>query len=146
MKKESLIAVFLGLTFGLIFSMILIQSHKKPPKKTKELNINTSLKSPTIATAKNIKNEVPTLTITSPQDNLITYQNRIEIKGEAPKSSLIIIQNVNNEKIFENKNTKFTVELPLNYGANQLTIFAYPKNIQTALFKKLTIYYLENKL
>lgn len=146
MKKESLIAVVLGLTFGLIFSIILIQSNKKPPKETKEININSSLKSPTIIPVKDNKTEVPTLTITSPQDNLITSQNRIEIKGEAPKNSLIIIQNVNNEKIFENKNKKFTVEIPLNYGANQLTIFAYPKNIQTALFKKLTIYYLENKL
>lgn len=143
MKKESLIAIGLGLLFGFFFSAVILQTGKKPPKGTVIKNLNQ----PTTFTSPHKTNlSLVTLNINLPQDNLITNSPKIKIQGEAPKNSLIIVQTVNDEKIFENKKTKFELDLSLNYGANQISIFAYPKNIQTPLFKKLTIYYLENKL
>lgn len=143
MKKESLIAVVFGVFFGLVFSFIVLQSKNKPQKEIKIKNLTSPT---TVVTPKTTKPETNTLIVNYPQDNLITDKKEIQIQGEAPKNSLIIVQMVNNEKIFENKNTKFTLDLSLNYGSNQIVVFAYPKNIQTPLFKKLTIYYLENKL
>lgn len=143
MKKESLIAIALGLLFGFFFSVMILQSGKKPPKgiEIKNLSVPTTFPSPY-----KTKPSTATLNLNSPQDNFLTNSSKIKIQGEAPKNSLIIIQTVNDEKIFENKKTKFELDLSLNYGANQISIFAYPKNTQTPLFKKLTIYYLENKL
>mgnify|MGYP005847546297 FL=1 len=144
MKKESLIAVVLGLSFGLLTSIVFLSSSNKNPKKGTEIK---NLTQPTILiTPKQIKPQTTTFVVNYPQDNLITNQKDIQIQAVAPKDSLILVQMANNEKILKNKNTKFTVNLSLNYGANQITIFVYPKNIQLPLFKKLTIYYLENKL
>ena len=144
MKKESLIAVVLGLSFGLLTSIVFLSSSNKNPKKGTEIK---NLTQPTILiTPKQIKPQTTTFVVNYPQDNLTTNQKDIQIQAVAPKDSLILVQMANNEKILKNKNTKFTVNLSLNYGANQITIFVYPKNIQLPLFKKLTIYYLENKL
>ena len=144
MKKESLIAVVLGLSFGLLTSIVFLSSSNKNPQKGTEIK---NLTKPTILiTPKPIKPQTTTFVVNYPQDNLITNQKDIQIQAVAPKDSLILVQMANNEKILKNKNTKFTVNLSLNYGANQITIFVYPKNIQLPLFKKLTIYYLENKL
>lgn len=144
MKKESLIAIVLGLSLGLLTSIIfLLSTNKKLPKEEEIKNLTK----PTILTTpKAIKQPTASLVVNYPQDNLITNQKDIQIQGEAPKDSLILVQMVNKEKILKNKTQKFSVDLSLNYGVNQITIFAYPKNIQTPLFKKLTIYYLENKL
>lgn len=144
MKKESLTAIILGLFLGLITSMAFLLSNKKEPlerTQIKDLTKPTILTNPTT-----IKPQTTTLVVNYPQDNLITNQKDIQIQAEAPKDSLILVQMANKEKILKNERSKFTVDLSLNYGANQITIFAYPKNIQTPLFKKLTIYYLENKL
>lgn len=144
MKKESLIAIVLGLSLGLITSMVfLLSNNNAPPKK---IEIKNLTKPTILITPKAIKPQTTTLVFNYPQDNFITNQKDIQIQAEAPVDSLILVQMVNNEKILKNKKAKFTVDLSLNYGANQIMIFAYPKNIQTPLFKKLTIYYLENKL
>ena len=144
MKKESLIAIVLGLSLGLLTSVIfLLSTNKKLPKEEEIKNLTK----PTILTnPKAIKQPTVSLVVNYPQDNLITNQKDIQIQGEAPKDSLILVQMASKEKILKNKTKKFSVDLSLNYGVNQITIFAYPKNIQTPLFKKLTIYYLENKL
>ena len=144
MKKESLIALILGLSFGLLTSIFFLSLTNKHQKKETEIK---NLTKPTILiTPKPTKPQTTTFVVNYPQNNLITNQKDIKIQGVAPKDSLILVQMANNEKVLKNKNTKFTVNLSLNYGANQITIFVYPKNIQLPLFKKLTIYYLENKL
>lgn len=147
MKKESLIAVIFGLLFGGLFYLALINTNflKTGPKNlNKELaNKNIQL-SP--SPVKKIENTIQTLTIDQPKNHLVVDNNIITIKGKAPKKSLIIIQSASSEKIFENQKENFEVEFPLSYGANQIVIFSYPKGVQTPLFKKLTIYYLENKL
>lgn len=147
MKKESLVAVIFGLLFGSLFYLILISTNffKTGPKNlNKELaNKNIQL-SP--SPVKKIENVTQTLIIDQPKNQLVVNKNLITIKGKAPKKSLIIIQSPSSEKVFENQKESFEVDFPLSYGANQIVIFSYLKGVQIPLLKKLTIYYLENKL
>jgi len=142
MKKETIAAIIFGIIFGVISSLIFLQSYKKQPQPVKLL---PSLEAP--LTKKNTPEIISqNLEILSPENNSLFYQKEITIKGKAPKKSLIIIQSPIKDIVFENNNETFSVTFPLAYGANQINIYAYPKNIQTPLFKNLIIYYLENKL
>jgi hypothetical protein len=142
MKKETIIAIIFGIFFGIVFSIFFLQSSKKQSPSTKLLpNLET-------ITPKKRVVGIPSqnLEIIAPEDNSIFNQNKITIKGKAPKKSLIIIQSPIKDVVFENENEAFSFDFPLAYGTNQISIFSYPKNIQTPLFKNLTVYYLENKL
>ncbi len=147
MKKESLVAVIFGLLFGGLFYLVLTNANFF---KSEQKNFNKELAQKNIqlspSPVKKIENTIQTLIIDQPKNQLVVNKNLITIKGKAPKKSLVIIQSPSSEKIFENQKESFEVEFPLSYGANQIVIFSYLKGVQTPLLKKLTIYYLENKL
>jgi len=142
MKKETIIAIIFGVFFGAIFSFFFIDSSKKQFQSPKLLSNLITI------TPKNKVTEIVSqnLEIITPENNSISNQKQIVIKGKAPKKSLMIIQSPIKDITFENENESFTIDFPLAYGANQISIFSYPKNSPTPLFKNLIIYYLENKL
>jgi len=142
MKKETIIAIGLGVLLGVFTSFFFLSSERKQKPPTKIIPFYSPVPSKKTTTPIVIQN----LEIDSPQNNALFEEDKIIIKGHAPKKSLIIIQSPIKELVFENKEEKFEKEFPLAYGANQINIYAYPKNIKTPLFKSLTVYYLKNKL
>ena len=144
MKKESLIAIILGLFFGFVFAVfiVIILSQNKLEKRkilVSEKNVAT------LSPAKKI--DFTPLTIDKPNNNIIVNKDQISIEGSVDKDSLIIIQSPIKDLVLQNKEKKFTVDFPLALGENVIKIVVYPKhsNIKTQE-KTLFIYYLPNEI
>ncbi|GAB4218959.1 MAG: hypothetical protein Fur009_2670 [Candidatus Microgenomates bacterium] len=142
MKKEALIAIVLGLIFGSIFGVFLIN-------KNKEFNLekNKALVPTSIITQKNQRqnaiNYLP-LEIKEPNDYFITSENNIDIVGKASNQSLIVIQSPIKDIIYKNEKEDFKINIPLALGENVIKIVDYPKDKTfDSQEKTLRVYYLK---
>lgn len=142
MKKETIIAVFLGVLLGLSFAVILIfnlrQSEPKKAGQIGQSNITPSPKTKTL--------EVRPLEVLSPTDTSIINKNSVIIKGKASKDSLIVIQSPIKDEVFKNEKEDFSVTFPLALGENVITIASYPKKAQAnPQIKTLRVYFLDEQ-
>lgn len=144
MKKETFIAIFLGVLFGGVLGFILIY-------KNKEIQIN---KNKTIApTEKVIKNSkkievnFQALKISEPNDFSITDKNSIFLKGKVTKNSLIVIQSPIKDIVYRNEKEDFQIDFPLALGENVIKIVVYPEDKQLNIQEKdLRVYYLKEEI
>jgi len=141
MKKETLIAIFLGIIFGFAFAFIILGNIYNNQLEEKENSFLIQKKETFISPVKTVL--LKSLTINKPKDFLIVDSDKITIEGEVEKDSLIIIQSPLKDLIFQNKDEKFKINFPLALGENLIKIVAYPKNknLKTQE-KKILIYYL----
>lgn len=151
MKKETIIALILGVFFGGVLAFFFVF-------KSDELNLkNNKVIAPTIVINKNqnqlkesIKenvNNIISLEITEPNNNTIVDTDKIKIKGKATKNSLIVIQSPINDIVFKNEKEDFSIDFPLALGENILKIVVYPTDKQArSQEKELRIYYLKEEL
>lgn len=144
MKKETTIAVILGVAFGTLLGLYLIT-------KNKEMQLS---KNKVIAPT-GIENKAPSpgqinfqlLEISAPQDGEILETNSVTIKGKITKNSLIVIQSPIKESVFNNNKEDFSINFPLALGENVIKIVAYPKDRQLSVQEKsLRVYYLKETL
>lgn len=141
MKKETIIAIFLGIMFGIIVAMVMISKNKeKEMEKSKPITTNiTSSPIITLPVAK-----FQNFEIIEPKDGLIFNKKNIVIKGKAVAGSLIVIQSPIKEVVLKNIKEDFTVDFPLALGDNVIRVSVYPKDTQIrAQEKELHIYYLD---
>lgn len=145
MKKETFIAVFLGIFFGGFLGFFLIN-------KNKEININKNkaLAPTSIINQKTTKsdlvNYIP-LDIKEPSDYFITDKDNIDIIGKATKDSLIVIQSPVKDIVYKNTKENFKINIPLALGENVVKIVDYPKDkTLDSQEKTLRIYYLKIEL
>ncbi len=146
MIKEKIIAIILGVVFG-ITTAVFIVSFSNKREIDKRTNNSVLNKAKVVDKVKNSKTSSPGyLEITSPHDNFVTKSDNIEIKGKAPKNSLIIIQSPIKDLIFKNnQEEKFSKNFPLALGENVISIVIYNKDIQTSsLERDIKIYYLKD--
>lgn len=143
MKKETLVAIILGLGLGTGVAFFLVfktQEKKIENTKTISNNITNITKTPTDKNQSDFK----PLEIIEPENNQITDKKNITIKGRAVKGSLIVIQSPIKELIIENKEEAFTADFPLALGENTILILAYNNKVQIEpQTKELKVYYLE---
>ena len=141
MKKETLLAIFLGIIFGIFFSFIIVSNIYQTQLEEKNNSSLIQKKEPSISPVK--ISLLKSLTIKKPKDFLIVNSEKITIEGEVEKNSLIIIQSPIKDLIFQNTDEKFKIDFPLVLGENPIKIVAYPKNknLKTQE-RKLLIYYL----
>lgn len=137
MKRETIIAVMLGVAMGAIIAFILILNVRE--KAIKEKKIISLKPSPTVAV---VKNDTQTLVISSPANEASSDKNSIKIKGKAAKNSLIIIQSALTEKFLKLEKNDFETDFSLSLGQNSIKITAY--HDKTIEEKMLQIYYVEN--
>lgn len=144
MKKETYVAILLGIGLGIFAAIIMVV-------KTRENKIQKNLPVPT-----NTAKETPiapintadfqTFEISEPQNNAIVNKNSVSIKGKAPKDSLILIQSPIKDISIKNENEQFFVDMPLVFGENIIRIAVYAKNSQSnSREKELKIYYLDEQ-
>lgn len=142
MKKETIIAIFLGIFFGGLFGFFLITKNKEEEIKKNKTIVPTEIQAKKVV---NQKINFQPLEITDPNDSSITDQNTIIIRGKATKNSLIIVQSPIKDIVYKNKNENFSIEMPLALGENVIKIVSYPEdkdfNIQE---KTLYIYLIKN--
>ncbi len=140
MKKETIIAIILGVIIGggVAFSLI-TKTKEKQIEETKTVS-NVNQNKPTISI---INNNLQTLEITKPPATFISEKKTITIKGKASKNALIVIQSPIKQIVFKNKNKDFSVDFPLVLGENIIKVTVYPKNPQLRIQQKeLKVYYL----
>ena len=143
MKKETVVAIFLGLLFGGILAFVI-------SFKNKEIQLT---KSKIIAPPKeknvspNLSGTVQPLELTEPADKAIFESSIIRLKGTAAKDSLIVIQSPIKDLIVSNKQEKFDLEFPLALGENSIKIVVYPKEKQfRPQEKSIKVYFIDSEL
>jgi len=144
MKKESLIAIFLGLIFGLFGAILIINTFSHSDSE-KGKNLISEKKEITLSPVKTI--DLEPLIINNPKNNIVVNTDQISIEGSADKNSLIVIQSPAKDTVFQNKDKKFKVDFPLVLGENVIKIVVYSKNINLKNQEKtLFVYYLPNEI
>lgn len=143
MKKETLVAIFLGLLFGGIVAVFI-------SLKSKEIELSTNK---VIAPPKenvslpNLTGIEQSLELSEPADNAIFNKDIIRFKGTAAKDSLIIIQSPIKDLVVKNTSEKFDLEFPLALGENSIKIVVYPKEKQFKPQEKfIKVYFIDSVL
>lgn len=144
MKKETVIAIVFGLILGISTAVYVslknidfkLSKNKVVSPKNTEVLVTTASKKP-----------LESLEIKEPADGAIVEKNRINIKGIAPKDSLIVVQSPIFEEVLKNSRDEFNVEVPLALGENVINIVVYPKDpLIRSKDKLLKIYFIDSEL
>lgn len=136
MKKETITAIILGVSFGIIIALLLTFAAKEKVIKQKKIiapKITPTLPPP--------QPKIQILEILQPTNGSVVNKNSLVIKGKAEKNSLIIIQSPTSEKVIKIADNNFSSEFPLSLGENLIKITSYKdKNIDE---RALKVYYLK---
>lgn len=144
MKKETIIAIILGLLFGGVVAIFISLKSKDI-----ELSKNKVIAPPkeNIVSPNLTSTEMQPLDLTEPANNAIFDKDIIRFKGTAVKDSLIIIQSPMKDVTVKNINGKFDIEFPLALGENSIKMVIYPKEKQfRPQEKSIKIYYIDSEL
>lgn len=141
MKKETSIAIVMGIGFGLIFSFLVIINTQKNQSVSQK--IATQKTRPVTTEQQTV--ELP-ISISAPNDGAIIADPSVTIKGKTDKNSFIIIQTQSKDLSFTTKSEDFEQSVPLTLGENVIHISAYPKGSNGKVQEKeLHVYYLNTK-
>ncbi len=141
MKKESIIAVVLGIIMGLVVAYSLvsyIRRRQAPAVKTP----------PTIEPKpKQIQTDTPSsITLLSPRDGTIVGTDVVTIKGEGKKGNLLFIQSPLAQQVLELTKDEFEVPFELAIGENVIHISMYSNDAtQRAVERTIRVYYLDEQ-
>jgi len=144
MKKETIVAIFLGLLFGGVVAVFISLKSKDI-----ELSTNKVIAPPkeNVLSPNLTGTEIQTLELSEPADNAIFDKSIIRIKGTAVKDSLIVIQSPIKDMVFKNTQGKFDKEFPLALGENSIKIVVYPKEKQFKPQEKfIKVYFIDSEL
>lgn len=117
MKKEVFLAIFVGLSFGLLITYGVYQArlslNNPEPKPSVELN----------ATPTPIGENIGKLAIFSPDDETVQKETSLSVTGSTLPSNYVIIF-VNEEEIITtaDESGNFSVEVTLEEGSNVITV------------------------
>lgn len=142
MKKETIIAVVLGIGLGILVAVgIVIKNRQFEIQKMKAISLTQITPTPF---SRNISTE--TLEITEPQTGAIITTNSVSIKGKVSKGSLIVIQSQLKTQVIKDAPEELSVTFPLALGENSIDIVTYPKDTQLSVKEKqLQVYYLDEQ-
>ena len=144
MKKETIIAIFLGLLFGGVVAVFISLKSKDIELSTNKVIAPSKEK---ILSPNLTGTEIQTLELSEPANNAIFEKDIIRFKGIAAKNSLIIIQSPIKDLVVKNIQGKFNLEFPLALGENSIKIVVYPKEKQFKPQEKfIKVYYIDSEL
>lgn len=143
MKKETVIAIMLGIVFGVIVAVVMVVKTKDQQiDKVKPMNTALHI-TPTISVN---NTQFQPLQITSPETGVIVDKNAVTITTKASKDALIVIQSPIKTMIMKVTSETFSADFPLAFGENVITVSEYQKDTQAvAQEKELKIYYLDEQ-
>ncbi len=143
MKKETVIAIGLGILLGIGVALFLVaRSKQEEINKTKPITTHSNI-TPTVAIT-NV--QIQGLEVDQPEDGSIVTKDTVTIKGKASKNSLIVIQTPIKDITLQVDKEQFSSELSLALGENVIRITVYPKDQSLRTQEKeLRIYYLDEK-
>lgn len=134
MKKETIIAIFLGVGTGIFIAILIIVNTRKNNSFKLETFQPATITPQITFTPK--KNEP--LLISSPKDASSTSADKVIITGKAPKNSILIFQSSGSEVVLKTTSSDFNTIFPLELGENTIKVTQYSeKTTDTRIF---TIY------
>lgn len=121
MRKEVLLAISIGFLLGLIITFGIYTANRALKEKTqgeKKPTILTSSPTPTAQVSK--------LEILEPENNLVVYENEIDLRGEVDSEAIIsILAEDDQQVIFQTeKEGTFSAKIKLISGANEIKIIS----------------------
>ncbi len=124
MKKETIIAIILGVMMGAVVAIVLVLQTKKD-EKPKVIPIAPNARV-TPVTAKGSSSSNATFEVSEPTNEKLTEEKTITIKGKAEKESLIVVQSAAGFDSIKNDKEDFTIEdFPLTQGENTINVSVY---------------------
>lgn len=143
MKKETFIAVFLGIFLGVAVAGFMLVKNRQTQMQQAHPIAPTLKITPTII----VKNtQFQPLEISQPDNMSITAEKTITIKGKGKKDALIVIQSPLKQVAFMNTKEDFSYDFPLAFGENAIHISLYPKDNQDPIQEKdLKIFQLDEQ-
>jgi hypothetical protein len=143
MKKETVIAITLGILLGVIVAVVLVLKTRQAQIQNSNPITTTLGVSPTPIIS---SYTVDVLEITSPEDGTIVNKNSVTITGKVAKDSVVIIESPVKQVVIKNSPETLNVDFPLAFGENVIKITAYPKDSHvSAKEKDLQVYYLDEQ-
>jgi hypothetical protein len=144
MKKETLVAIVLGIAAGIGVAVIMLGKARESQMLSSK-SISTSIQ--TSPTVKVNNQKFQPLEISEPDNNIIVAEKTIDIKGKAAPGSLMVVQSVMKTIVEKNDTEDFTIKaFPVSLGENTIRVTMYPKDTQIPpQEKELKIYFLDEQ-
>ena len=125
MKKEILIAILIGFILGLVITFGIWTANKSLQENTQTQNDEVNDSKP-IVTEPVDEDEKISLIISSPENNSLTNQAKIEIIGRTTALATVVILYEEGEEIIQaDEKGEFNQEITLVGGANEIKITAF---------------------
>ena len=142
MRKEVLIAIIIGFGLGLVITFGIWTANKALSERaTDEMPVEE-----VVEEVEPSPLPIMELIIISPEDNLLSDEEIIEISGQTAPLAVIAVTYPEGEKLFEaDEDGNFSTEISLIGGDNQIVISAYNKEGDEAT-KTLTVVYSTAKI
>ncbi len=128
MNRETLIAIFLGFTGGILVAFLLVTVPKKLPKFSKE--------TPSPSPKQEQSNEQPeikvALELTNPENGIVVAGTEIEVSGTTKANTQVVLSGPGEDAVItSDRDGKFSGNLSIYEGENLLSATAYPENEDT---------------
>jgi hypothetical protein len=142
MNKESVIAIVLGLVFGILvaggFLLFTNKSQTVTSKQTTQIASSSAKLEPTQVFP--TITVMSSLTIQNPTSGSVTEEKMIRVTGTTSKRALVVLQTPIQTLSKKIDDEVFSFEVSLAYGENSLSLFAYPEGTSIPIQKSLYIY------
>lgn len=133
MKKETGIAIFLGILFGIVVATALIAKTRQDQMQNAKPITSVLSITPSV----NLKTtDYQPLSISQPESGIIVDTKSVTIKGKVGKNSLIVVQSPVKNMVVVSKGEDFSIDFPLALGENMIHISAYAKDSSSTIQEK----------
>ena len=125
MKKEILIAIIIGFILGLVITFGIWTANKSLQENTKTQTTEVNESQPIVTETSTEKGQI-SLVISSPENNALVNQEKIEIVGQTAAQATVTILYEEGEEVFQaDEKGEFSQEINLVGGANEIKITAF---------------------
>ncbi len=133
MKKEVILAIIIGLIFGLVITFGIYQAnHYAKPKNNSEQNNVTPTPTPT--------QENSLILLDYPSDGDIFQDSSATISGSVKSGVILTLLTEDDERFIITQNNRFNEEITLNTGANLIELIAISPEGQRQEIKLNLVY------
>lgn len=125
MKKEILIAIIIGFILGLVITFGIWTANKSLQESSQTQTTGNNESQPIVTETSTEEGQI-SLVISSPENNALVNQEKIEIVGQTAAQATVIILYEEGQEVFQaDEKGEFTQEITLVGGANEIKITAF---------------------
>lgn len=138
MKKETIIAIVLGIVAGIGIAGAVIYNSKQASQENADVILDNVSPTPQVDTS-----ELAPLLLTAPDNEAVLDTSTVTLEGSSQKGALVVVQSLTGEKVLNLEEKDFRVDVTLVPGENNIRVTAYnDRNIDS---RSLTLYYVNEE-